>query len=96
MELVWTYFGYADDSAEARGSRLKQMNLVGPGGLISMEDGEAVELVQQAIVRDGDATSYIAMGGRKGEPQENLVNEAPIISYWNYYRRAMSLTASAS
>lgn len=96
MELVWTYFGYADDSPEARGSRLKQMNLVGPGGLISMEDGEAVELVQQAVVRDGAATSYIAMGGRKGEPQENLVNEAPIISYWNYYRRAMSLTSSAS
>nr|WP_200872666.1 aromatic ring-hydroxylating dioxygenase subunit alpha [Polycyclovorans algicola] len=94
MELVWTYFGYSDDSPEARGSRLKQMNLVGPGGLISLEDGEAVELVQQAIVRDGDATSYIAMGGRKGEPQENLVNEAPIISYWDYYRRAMKLASS--
>lgn len=96
MELVWTYFGYADDSSEARSSRLKQMNLVGPGGLISMEDGEAVELVQQAIVRDGDATSYIAMGGRKGEPQENLVNEAPIVSYWEYYRRAMQFTSAAS
>ena len=96
MELVWTYFGYADDSPEARSSRLKQMNLVGPGGLISMEDGEAVELVQQAIARDGDATSYIAMGGRKGEPQENLVNEAPIISYWEYYRRAMNFASSAS
>ncbi|WP_295685563.1 Rieske 2Fe-2S domain-containing protein [Nevskia ramosa] len=96
MELVWTYFGYADDSTEARGSRLKQMNLVGPGGLISMEDGEAMELVQQAIARDGEATSYIAMGGRKGEPQENLVNEAPIISYWDYYRRAMKFTLLAS
>lgn len=95
MELVWTYFGYADDSSAARTSRLKQMNLVGPAGLISMEDGEAVELVQQAIVRDGEATSYIAMGGRKGEPQENLVNEAPIVSYWNYYRRAMQFTSTA-
>lgn len=96
MELVWTYFGYVDDTPQSRSSRLKQMNLVGPGGLISMEDGEAVELVQQAIVRDGEAASYIAMGGRKGEPQENLVNEAPIISYWNYYRRAMKSASSAS
>ena len=61
-----------------------------------MEDGEAVELVQQAIVRDGDASSYIAMGGRKGEPQDNLVNEAPIVSYWEYYRRAMQLAPAVS
>tara|TARA_R110000787_G_scaffold235621_2_gene342324 strand:- start:12802 stop:14073 length:1272 start_codon:yes stop_codon:yes gene_type:complete len=96
MELVWTYFGYKDDSPAARESRLRQMNLVGPGGLISMEDGEAVELVQQAIVRDGDATSYIAMGGRKGEPQDNLVNEAPIVSYWDYYKRAMHISSTES
>lgn len=96
MELVWTYFGYKDDSPAARESRLKQMNLVGPGGLISMEDGEAVELVQQAIARDGDATSYIAMGGRKGEAQDNLVNEAPIVSYWDYYKRAMHISSTES
>lgn len=89
MELVWTYFGYADDSEEVQGFRLKQMNLVGPGGLISMEDGEAVEIVHEAIVRDGDKASYIAMGGKKGEPQNNLVNEAPIIGFWDYYRKAM-------
>lgn len=96
MELVWTYFGFADDTPEARSSRLKQMNLVGPGGLISMEDGEAVEIVQKAIVRDGDAKSYIAMGGRGGVPQDNLVSEAPIISLWNYYRRAMNFESVAA
>jgi anthranilate 1,2-dioxygenase large subunit len=96
MELVWTYFGFADDTPEARTSRLKQMNLVGPGGLISMEDGEAVELVHKAIVRDGEKTSYIAMGGRGGLPQDNLVSEAPIISLWDYYRRVMGFADSAS
>lgn len=96
MELVWTYFGFTDDTPEARSSRLKQMNLVGPGGLISMEDGEAVEIVQKAIIRDGEATSYIAMGGRGGVPQDNLVSEAPIISLWNYYRRAMNFESVAA
>lgn len=96
MELVWTYFGFTDDSPDARASRLKQMNLVGPGGLISMEDGEAVEIVQKAIVRDGEASSYIAMGGRGGAPQDNLVSEAPIISLWNYYRRAMNFESAAA
>lgn len=89
MELVWTYFGFDDDDESMQTIRLKQMNLVGPGGLISMEDGEAIEIVQQGVVRDGDKTSYIAMGGKQGGPQDNLVNEAPIIGFWNYYRKAM-------
>lgn len=96
MELVWTYFGFADDSEEARNSRMNQMNLVGPGGLISMEDGEAVEIVHQAIVRDGDKSSYIAMGGHGGKPQDNLVSEAPIISLWNYYRDVMGFNQSSA
>jgi anthranilate 1,2-dioxygenase large subunit len=52
FELVWTYFGYKDDTEELRNIRLKQFNLIGPGGLISMEDGESTELCQKAVVRD--------------------------------------------
>lgn len=93
-ELVWTYFGYADDSEEVREYRLRQMNLVGPGGLISMEDGEAVEIVQQAVLCDGDVSSYIAMGGGKpGTSQASLISEKPIVSLWEYYRRIMGFTA---
>ena len=53
FELYWTYFGYADDDEQMTACRLKQANLVGPAGLISMEDSEAIELIQRAIVRDG-------------------------------------------
>ncbi|MEA2847905.1 MAG: anthranilate 1,2-dioxygenase large subunit, partial [Rhodospirillaceae bacterium] len=38
MDLVWTYFGFEDDSPEMNKRRLKQQNLVGPAGFISMED----------------------------------------------------------
>ena len=89
MELVWTYFGYADDSAQARRSRLKQMNLAGPGGLISMEDGEAVEIVHRAIVRDGADVSYLGMGGQTAGSTEHLVSEQPIIGFWEYYQSVM-------
>lgn len=89
MELVWTYFGFADEDEQVRGYRLKQMNLVGPGGLISMEDGEAVEIVHEAIARDGDKTSYIAMGGKQGGGADNLMSEAPIMGFWQYYREAI-------
>lgn len=39
--------------------RLLQANLLGPAGYISMED---TELVQDATVRDGDATSFLGRG----------------------------------
>ena len=49
FELVWTFFGYADDSEELRSYRMKQLNLVGPAGLISMEDGVSTELCQKPL-----------------------------------------------
>lgn len=62
-ELVWTYFGYQDDSAEMRRHRLRNINLVGPAGFISMEDGEAVELCQRGTAGAGEWRSLIEMGG---------------------------------
>ena len=89
FELVWTFFGYTDDDDELRNIRLKQQNLIGPAGLISMEDGEAVEIVQNAIVRDGEKTSVILMGGRDTESSGHLVTEASIRSFWKSYREQM-------
>ena len=54
FELVFHFFGYEDDTPELRKLRIKQANLVGPAGYISMEDTEATELVQRGTVRDGD------------------------------------------
>ena len=61
FELYWTYFGYADDDPKIRLMRLRQVNLIGPGGLVSMEDGEAGRLVQLGIGREQDAHSVIEM-----------------------------------
>ncbi len=93
FELVWTHFGYADDDAEMRAIRIKQANLIGPAGLISMEDGEAVEIVQKAVVRDGSKTSYIAMGGGRAEDAEHLVTESAIIGFWDAYKTLMQIEA---
>src|SRR5690606_2044246 len=37
--LNWTYIGFVDDSPEHRRMRLRQLNLTGSAGFISMEDG---------------------------------------------------------
>jgi len=89
FELVWTEFGYADDDAEMTRIRLKQSNLIGPAGLISMEDGEAVEIVQRAVVRDQDKTSFIAMGGAEAREADHLVTESSIIGFWEYYAKVV-------
>ncbi len=89
FELIFTYFGYEDDDEELRAIRLKQANFVGPAGLISMEDGHAAEIVQQAIVRDKDASSFIGFGGEGISDQENLLTETAIRGFWQYYRDVM-------
>lgn len=62
-ELVWTYFGYADDDEAMTRHRIRNINLVGPAGYISMEDGEAVELCQNGTAGADGWTSFVEMGG---------------------------------
>ncbi len=89
FELLFTFFGYDADDEEIRAIRIKQANLVGPAGYVSMEDGYATELVQQAIARERDACSLLAFGGTGRENQENLLTESAIRGYWSYYHDGM-------
>jgi len=91
FELVWTYFGYTDDSEELRNIRLKQLNLIGPAGLISMEDGESTELCHKAIVSDGDRTNVILMSGSETQSEGHLVTESAVRGLWKGYRKMMDL-----
>ena len=90
MELYWTYFGFEDDAAEQTAARLRQLNLVGPAGYISMEDGEAIRLVQQSISGERDAQSFIEMGGRGPiEDADHVVTEVCTRGLWQRYARSM-------
>ncbi len=94
FELVFTFFGYEDDDAEMRAIRRKQANLVGPAGLISMEDGHATEIVQQAIQCDQEATSIAIMGGREVGGEESLITETGIRGFWRYYRELLGIAGA--
>ena len=91
FELVFHFFGYADDPPELREMRLKQANFVGPAGYISMEDAEAAELIQRAIIRDADQHSYIALGGDSTGGEESLLTEGLIRTFWQGYRKLMNV-----
>lgn len=94
FELVWTHFGYADDDEALCAMRLKQANLIGPAGYVSMEDGEAVEIVQRAVTQASGASSYIAMGGGRAEDAQHLVTESAIIGFWEAWRHVMGMQRS--
>ena len=86
--LFWTVFGYADDSEALRQMRLKQINLVGPSGLISMEDSEAGRLLQLGIKGDhADAHSVIEMGGTGAIPAtcDHFMTEISVRAFWRYW-----------
>ncbi len=89
MELHWTYFGFADDSAEMRRRRLRQANLVGPAGYVSMEDGCVGGFVERGVAAAGDELSVVNMGGEGAESQDTRATEASVRGFWKAYRRYM-------
>ncbi len=89
MELHWTYLGFADDDAAMRRRRLKQANLVGPAGYVSMEDGCVGGFVQRGVVAAGEEISVVNMGGEGAESQETRATEASVRGFWKAYRRYM-------
>lgn len=89
FELVFHFFGYQDDTAEMRKLRIKQANLVGPAGYISMEDTEATELVQRGTARDGELTSVIEMSRSAPDQQDTLITESLIRRFWVGYQHLM-------
>lgn len=94
FELMFTFFGFTDDDDELDRLRRLQANLAGPAGYISMEDGEATELVQRGIVRDLDRHSVVEMGGKGPiETAEYLVTEVPLRGLWKRYTELMGMNA---
>jgi anthranilate 1,2-dioxygenase large subunit len=93
FELVFTIFGYESDDEEMTQHRLLQSNLVGPAGLISMEDGEAVEIAHRSTQSDPGATSVIEMGGGGTIPDHVTfkTSDIPIRGFWSYYAELMEI-----
>ena len=93
FELIFHFFGYADDTPEMRMHRIKQANLVGPSGLISMEDTLATELVQFGTAGSGDAMSMADMcRDVPNDPQiASGISETYVRRFWRGYQQLMGL-----
>lgn len=92
FELVWINFVYQDDSEERLHRRRMQGNLLGPGGYLSMEDAEALEIAHAAIQsQHGRGHAFVQMGGREFADQDHLVTEVPIRTFWKGYCDLMGI-----
>ena len=90
-ELNWTYFGFEDDDDAMRDTRLRQTNLVGPGGYISMEDGAVVNFVQRTLPGGVGDASIVEMGGSGTSSQDTRVTESAVRGFWRAYRERMGI-----
>jgi len=88
-ELNWTYIGYTDDTPEQRKVRLKQLNLVGPAGFISMEDGAVGGFVQRGIAGAQGMEAVVEMGGDTTASSDGRATETSVRGFWKAYRSHM-------
>ena len=90
-ELVWTLLGFEEDTPEQTYVRIKQSNLVGPAGLVSMEDGAIGGFVQKGIKGDLDNVAVIEMGGREVGSQPTRATETSVRGFWKVYRELLDV-----
>ena len=90
-ELVWTCFGFEGDDDALNALRLRQANLIGPAGFISMEDGAAVGFVQRGSHAAARELSVVEMGGQGTSSEESRVSEAAVRGFWKAYREQMRM-----
>ena len=89
--MVWTFFGYDSDDEAMVTRRLRQANLMGPSGLVSLDESEVMQLCQQGAGPDPGGASLVEMGGRGTEDQDHVVTEVAIRAFHAHYRRVMEL-----
>jgi len=91
FELAWTFFGYETDDAEMTRRRLRQANLMGPAGFVSIDDSEVMKMSQDGIAPYAEAAGVFDMGGRGREDMDHIVTESVIRGFYEYYREVMGL-----
>ena len=88
-ELDWVHLGFASDDEAMRERRLRQGNLIGAAGYISMEDGCVGGFVQRALQYNDGESGVVMMGGHEAQSQDFRASEAAIRGFWKQYRTMM-------
>ena len=90
FDYVWTHFGFADDSPEMTTRRLRQANLFGPGGFVSADDGEVIEMAQHSFAANAGFSTLAELDGTDVHDTEHMVTETLIRGMYEYWRKVMA------
>tara|TARA_Y100001936_G_scaffold249636_1_gene300463 strand:- start:2994 stop:4259 length:1266 start_codon:yes stop_codon:yes gene_type:complete len=89
-ELVWTFFGFEDDDDAMNDRRLRQANLMGSAGYVTLDDAEALEFSQLGLAGSPeDEVAVLEIGGKDCESNDHLVTESLIRGFYMRYRDVM-------
>ena len=91
-EVHYAYFAHADDDEAMVTHRLRQSsNMLGPCGMVSMEDASIFLRVQQGNRTPGNAVFQKGVKHERGEMWLDFKqnDEAGNLPKWEYYRRVM-------
>jgi salicylate 5-hydroxylase large subunit len=94
LELMWTHFGFEDDDEEMRERRVRQGNLFGAAGMVSVDDSEVLAMMQtEYSTADEDSTCVLEMGtgGRENISEGHMATESAVRGLYQYYREVMGL-----
>ncbi len=91
FDFVWTHFGFEEDTPEMHERRLRLANLFGPGGFVSADDGEVVEMSQDGFHHDPAFTTICELDGTRIGNTDHNVSETLIRGMYRYWREVMEL-----
>jgi anthranilate 1,2-dioxygenase large subunit len=89
--MMWTMFGYEDDTDEMTRHRLRQGNLMGPSGFLGLEDNEALKFAQEGITKSITNASVVKLDAENIGTAKSLISEAAIRAMYKHYREVMDL-----
>ena len=84
--MNWTTIGFTDDTPEMKTRRLRQNNLAGPAGYVSMEDGAVGGFVQRGVAAAAGERAVVEMGGAGTQTEGTRATEASVRGFWKCYR----------
>ena len=84
----WTFFGYESDTPELLEKRLLQANMLGPSGLVTIDDNEVLA-ISQACARSAPDSSAVLEAGAGTGSADHMLTESAIRAFYQYYQKIM-------
>jgi salicylate 5-hydroxylase large subunit len=91
FEFHWTVIGYETDDEAMRQRRLRLANLMGPSGLVSIDDTEVIQLTQRGTEFSTSVQGFVELGGLGSENTDHHITESSVRAFHKYYREVMEL-----